>query len=100
MGRNEDLEGRLMSFGHETDPRVKRAVMEEFCRRRPPRTSRSVWVRPVPLYAVLALVLLAAGLSWVLGQRLTGRGSRRSAEPLVATWATAERDLIRVMPSR
>jgi hypothetical protein len=75
MNRKLDIEDLLMRFRITPGERVKRAVLARFAERRggagaaPGRMS--VWRRPVPLYAAVALVLLAAGLSFAGGQRLS-----------------------------
>ena len=74
MNRKLDIEDLLMRFRIVPGERVKRAVLARYAERfgcpRGARGTKSV-LRPVPIYVAIALILLAAGLSFVGGQRLS-----------------------------
>ena len=81
MNDKLNIEDLLKRFRRDPAPRVKRAVLSryaELCgRRRTPAVAERLWRRPVPLYFALALIVVAAGLSFIGGQQL----SRREASP-------------------
>jgi hypothetical protein len=75
MNRKWDIEDLLMRFRITPGARVKRAVLSKYAERhgraRGAAGAIAVWRRPVPLYIAAAFVLLAAGLSFIGGQRLS-----------------------------
>ena len=81
MNDKLNIEDLLKRFRCDPSPVVKRAVMSryaELCGRgRLATAAQRLWRRPVPLYFALALIVVAAGLSFVGGQQL----SRREVSP-------------------
>jgi hypothetical protein len=75
MNRKWDIEDLLMHFRIEPGTRVKRAVLSKYMERyrsaRVDTGAREMWRRPVPLYVAAALVIIAAGLSFIGGQKLS-----------------------------
>ena len=75
MKRKRDIEDLLMRFRITPGARVKRAVLSRYAERRGGARgaagTMSAWRRPVPLYFAAALVFLAAGLSFIGGQKLS-----------------------------
>ena len=73
MNRKRDIEDLLMRFRITPGARVKRAVLSKYAERhgraRGEAGTMSVWRRPVPLYVAAAFVLLAAGVSFIGGQK-------------------------------
>jgi len=99
MNEHDDLEHTLQSFAHEPAPAVRRAVLAAGVR---PATA-SWWRRPVPLYAVAVLLVVAVGLSLAVARG--GRAVPPIGAPAVGPtadgpaaaplpWATAVRDQI------
>lgn len=76
MSRKLDIEDLLMRFRSEPSARVKRAVLARYAERygrgrRGTAGAIGLWRRPVPLYVAAALVLVAAGLSFMGGRTLS-----------------------------
>ncbi len=96
MTEHDDLEARLKAFDHDPAPRVRHAVLTAHRAQhgRPP-----FWRRGIPIYAVAALLALAVGLTWVVGQaptnaRLAATRAQPAARDSVLVWATAVWDQI------
>jgi hypothetical protein len=87
MNRKLDIEDLLMRFRITPGARVKRAVLSRYAEHyRPARGAAGTmrgWRRPVPLYVAAALVVLAAGLSFIGGQKLS-RSERTAESPSIA----------------
>ncbi len=103
MTEHDDFEDELKRFHHETDPRVKRSVMEAYGNRLgrgrlgPGRVP--LWKRTIPIYAVAALLAIAVGVTWTLGRARIGdragaTAARNAPGDTALVWATAERDQI------
>lgn len=99
MNERDEIESRLRGFDHAPGEAVKRSVLGEFRRRRRdggrPRDPAPLWRRPVPLYAVAALLVLATGLTLAAGKsgvfpRGPGAASRHVAadSTRVPAWST------------
>jgi hypothetical protein len=82
MNAKLDIEELLKRFRSEPSLRVKRAVLSRYAgrcsRARGVVGAAELWRRPVPLYFVTALIVVAAGLSFLGGQKLSR--VERSAE--------------------
>lgn len=82
MNAKLDIEELLKRFRSEPSPRVKRTVLSRYAgrcgRARRVAGAAELWRKPVPLYFVAALIVVAAGLSFVGGQKLSR--VERSAE--------------------
>jgi hypothetical protein len=82
MNAKLDIEELLRRFRSEPNPRVKRTVLSRYAERcsraRGVAGAAELWRKPVPLYFVAALIVVAAGLSFVGGQKLSR--AERSAE--------------------
>ena len=109
MNRKPHIEELLMRFRSEPGARVKRAVLARYAERYGHRRWRGagtvgLWRRPVPLYVATALVLVATGLSFMGGQKLSRperiapRASNATQDSLAGTvleqsWHYAPRDV-------
>ena len=89
MNDRMDIEKQLKGFKHQTDPGLRRTVLDRFERTVPPggrvRWRGMFWARPVPLYLAAAVLLLAVGLSFMAGRQLTLAGSAASCASLAST---------------
>jgi hypothetical protein len=87
MNRKLDIEDLLMRFRIIPGARVKRAVLAKYAERhgraRGGAGTINLWKRPVPLYLAAALIVLAAGLSFIGGQKLS-RSERTAESPSIA----------------
>ena len=83
MNAKLDIEELLKRFRSEPSPRVKRTVLSRYAERcsrtRGVAGAAKLWRRPVPLYFAAALIVVAAGLSFVGGQKLS-RAERSAKE--------------------
>ena len=96
MIEHDDFEAGLKVFDHDPAPRVRHAVLTAHRAQhgRPP-----VWRRGIPVYAVVALLALAVGLTWMAGQehaggRVTAAQIQPAAIDTAFVWASAVRDQI------
>jgi hypothetical protein len=75
MNVKQDVEDLLVRLRVGPDARVKRAVLSRYAelygRGRGEADGLGVWRRPVPLYVAAAIVLLATGLSFVGGLKVS-----------------------------
>ncbi len=109
MKDDHDVEKGLKEFEHQPDKRVKRAVMSAFEREFDGggirRGKVSIWKRSVPLYAVVAFVIVMMGLSYIAGKRSLNANDgplvpnqliqeNNMATDEEITWTVAERDLL------
>jgi hypothetical protein len=78
-----DIEELLKRFRSEPSSRVKRTVLSRYAERcsgaQEIAGAAKLWRRPVPLYFAAALIVVAAGLSFVGGQKLS-RAERSAKE--------------------
>jgi len=86
MNTKPNIEELLKRFRSDPAPRVKRAVLskyaERFGRGRTAAGAERLWRRSVPLYVAAALIVVASGLSFVGGQKLSRReGSPKGTSP-------------------
>ena len=81
MNAKLNIEELLKRFRSDPSPRVKRAVLSKYAercgRRRRAADAEQLWRRSVPLYFAATLIVVAAGLSFIGGQKL----SRREGSP-------------------
>lgn len=83
MNAKLDIEELLKRFRSEPSLRVKRTVLSRYAERcsraRRVAGATELWRRPVPLYFAAALIVVAAGLSFVGGRKLS-RAERSAQE--------------------
>lgn len=88
MTDRRDIEESLKSFHHQPGGRVKRSVMSAYARAASARVegghSRGFWIRPVPLYAAAAVLVLMVAVAFA-----AGRYTSPAASPAVTPAATA-----------
>ena len=70
MKNDFDIENTLKNYEHDTDPRVKRAVLDRFAQRSPSRMGSRLFHRPVPLYLAAAQIIIALGLGFFIARVL------------------------------
>jgi hypothetical protein len=109
MSDNFDVEKALGKYKHTPGEATKQSITDEFGRastagnrgRRP----AGFWRKPVPMYSVAAALVVAIGLSFVVGQRTSRPDERPAAmaQPSPDTaimssheieWVRAERDVL------
>ncbi len=99
MNEHDDLERTLQSFAHDPAPAIRRTVLAACVR----PAAAPFWRRPVPLYAVAALLVLAVSLSLAVSRG--GRAALPAGAPAIGPtadgpaaatlpWATAVCDQI------
>ena len=91
MTDHDDLEHTLRRFRHEPADRVRRAVLDAGFARSP----QPWWRRPVPLYAVAALLAVAVGLSVTVVRGGRGPAGGEAGTPAAAEalpWTVADCD--------
>ncbi len=98
MTKKPTIEDLLMRFRNEPSARVKRAVLaryaERYGRGRHVATGAIRLSRkPVPLYVAAALVVVAAGLSFMGGQRLS-RPERIAGSASIAAQDSLAREVL------
>jgi hypothetical protein len=110
MSKKPTIEDLLMRFRNDPSAHVKRAVLaryaERYGRGRHGATGATrLWRKPVPLYVAAALVVVAAGLSFVGGQRFSRPERIAGSAPIAAqdslvrealdqSWHYAPRDVL------
>lgn len=106
MNEKRDIETLLKQYRHEGGDRPKQAVLAAFQRRhgrkRPDASAASFWRRPVPLYAMVATLVILAAVSFLAGQRMTAWGGSavedappsRAFSPQDLPWSAAQNDLL------
>lgn len=106
MSDHEDIEEILKRFHHEPGPRVREQIMAAYgASHRPGRGWKrlSFWRRRIPLYAAVGALVIAAGVSFIAGQRLGGSTSRAEngqsvrddgAASDAIEWSVAESDVL------
>lgn len=99
MSDRHDIENTLRDYRSDAGKRVRRSVMSQF--ERAANRRAGMWWRPVPMFAVLAIALVATAVSFVAGQR-TARVVPAARElPSVASdvpdgveWVAADSDFL------
>ena len=109
MKRRIDVEEMLMRFRYEPGSRVKSFVMNRFDDTfgggKMRVDSKGFWKMPVPMYAAVVVLLLAAGLSFFAGLRfghgyvrneLSRESNGKVSGPVVqeVSWYVTETDLL------
>jgi hypothetical protein len=107
MSDHEDIEEILTGFHHESDPRVREQVIATYGASHGPGRGWkrvSFWRRRIPLYAAVGALVIAAGFSFIAGQRLGGSTSRAenvqsgrddgTAASDAIKWSVAESDVL------
>ena len=75
MNEDIDIEDVLKRYRSDPSPQVKRSVLSRFAHTFESRNSVSnlisFWKKPIPLYLVAAEIIIAVGLSFFAGQRMS-----------------------------